>query len=64
MMDPDTDRIQITAFGSVADLDLGFGAFLPLDQGSGLEKKSGSGIRDEHPRSFFRELRTVWGTKY
>jgi hypothetical protein len=26
-------------------------------------KKSGTGIRDEYPRSFFRELRTVLGLK-
>jgi hypothetical protein len=35
----------------------GSGAF--LTPGSGLEKKSGSGIRDKHPRSFFRELRNI-----
>jgi hypothetical protein len=55
--------IQITAFGSVADPDPGFGVFLPLDHGSGMEKKSGSGIRDEHPRSFFRELINSFGAK-
>ncbi len=33
--------------------------FLPLDPGSGMGKKSGSGsgIRDEHPGLYFRELR-------
>jgi hypothetical protein len=39
--------------------DPGPGVFLPLDPGSGMEKKSGSrsGIWDEHPRSYFQELK-------
>jgi hypothetical protein len=50
---------------SVADPDPGFGAlFIP---GSGMEINPvlGSGIWDEHPRSFFRELRNRFeGSKY
>jgi hypothetical protein len=45
---------------SVADPDPASGAF--LTQGSGIGKKSRSGsrirIRDEHPGSYFRELRS------
>ncbi len=37
--------------------DPGSGAFLTPDPGSGMEKKSRSGIRDELPRLFLRELR-------
>ncbi len=40
---------------SVADPDPGSGAF--LTPGSGMGKKSGSGIRDEQPGSYFRELK-------
>ncbi len=41
--------------------------FWPLDPGSGIGKKSGSGIRiqDEQPGSYFRELRKqFFGLKY
>jgi hypothetical protein len=41
--------------------------FWPLDPGSGMSKKSGSGsgIRDEQPGSFFPELRNhFFGLKY
>jgi hypothetical protein len=31
--------------------------FCPLDPGSGMGKKSGSRIRDEHPESYFLMLR-------
>jgi hypothetical protein len=43
---------------SVADPDLGSGAFFA--PGSGMGKKSGSGIRDEKPGSYFRELRNLF----
>jgi hypothetical protein len=33
------------------------------DPGSGMENKAGSGIRDEHPKSFSRELRNSLGLK-
>jgi hypothetical protein len=33
------------------------------DPDPGKKKKSGSGIRDEHPRSFFQSLETVFGVK-
>ncbi len=52
---------------SVADPDPRSGAFLNLDPGSGMGKKSGSGIRirDEQPESYFRELRKhFFGLKY
>jgi len=41
--------------------------FLPLDPGSGMGKKSGSGFRiqNEQPVSYFRELRNhFFGLKY
>ncbi len=41
---------------SVADLDPGYGAFLNPGPGIRDGQKSGSGS-DEHPRSYFRELR-------
>jgi hypothetical protein len=40
---------------SVADPDPGSGAF--LTPGSGMDKKSGSGIRNDQPGSYFLELR-------
>jgi hypothetical protein len=40
---------------SVADPDPGSGPF--LTPGSGMGRKSASGIRDEQPRSYFLELR-------
>ena len=45
---------------SVADPDPGSGAF--FGPGSGIRdgKKSGSGIRNEHPRSFSESLETVF----
>ncbi len=43
--------------------ELGSGAFLTPE--SGMGKNSGSGIRDEQPASYFRELRnTLFGLKY
>ncbi len=55
-------------FSSVADQDPGSVPFRPLDQGSGMGKKSGSGwirIRDEQPGSYFLELRNhFFGFKY
>jgi hypothetical protein len=38
----------------------GSGAFLPLGSGMGRKSRSGSGIRirDEHPKSYMRELRS------
>jgi hypothetical protein len=49
---------------SVADPDPGSGAF--LTPGSGMGKKSGSGIqiRYEQPGSYFRELRNSFLVKY
>jgi hypothetical protein len=48
---------------SVADPDPGSGIF--LTPGSRMGKKSISGIRDEHPGSYFRELRNNFlGLKY
>ncbi len=44
------------------DPDPGSGIFLTLR--SGIEKKSGSGIRNKHPKSFFSEsLETVFRVK-
>jgi hypothetical protein len=55
----------ISEESGVADPDTGSGAFLSLDLGSGIGKKSrsesGIRIRDEHPRSYFRELRNFLG---
>jgi hypothetical protein len=45
---------QWTENFGVADPDPGSGAFLTHGSGSEMEKIR---IRDEHPRSFFRELR-------
>ncbi len=48
---------------SVAYPDPGSGAFLTPRSGMGNKARPGSGIRDEHPRSFFRELRkSFWVT--
>ncbi len=46
---------------SVVDPDPGSSNF--LTRGSRMGKKSGSRIQDEHPRSFFRELRNVFVLK-
>jgi hypothetical protein len=52
---------------SVADPDTGSGAFLTLDQGSGMEK-SGSGIRDKHRywirNTAFYNFFVVWEANY
>jgi hypothetical protein len=42
-------------FPCVAAPDPGSGAF--LTHGSGMDKKTGSRIRDEQPESYFREIR-------
>jgi hypothetical protein len=47
------DFLKKVQNSSVADPVPASGVFLPLDPGC---KKSGSGIRDEHPGSYFREL--------
>jgi hypothetical protein len=46
---------------SVADPDPGYDGF--LNPGSGIRdgKKSISGIRYEHPRSYLREIKTIIG---
>jgi hypothetical protein len=50
---------------SVADPDLGSGAFFTPGSGMGRKSASGSGIRDEQPRSYFQELRNhFFGLKY
>ncbi len=52
---------------SVADPDPGSGAFFTPGSGirDGYESGSGSGIRDEQPGSYFRELRNnFWGQNY
>jgi hypothetical protein len=51
-----------TTTGSVADPDPESGIGYFLTPGSGMEK-SGPRIRDEHPRSFFRELRNSFFDK-
>jgi hypothetical protein len=48
-------KLKVKFFDSVADPDPGSGAF--LTPGSGMGKKSGSGIRDEQPGSYFLELK-------
>jgi hypothetical protein len=53
--------VLVLPYDSVADPDPGSGAL--LNPGSGMGKKSGSGILDEHPRSFFRELRNSFRAK-
>ncbi len=53
---------QALRYSSVADPDPGSGAF--LTPRSGMDKKSGSGIRNEQPGSYFLELRNhVLGLK-
>jgi hypothetical protein len=52
---------------SIADPDLGSGAFFTPGSGirDGYESGSGSEIRDEQPGSYFRELRNnFWGQNY
>jgi hypothetical protein len=53
----------VASADSVANPDPGSGAFLTLDQGSGMGKKSGSGSGMNNPDHIFESLETNFWAK-